>query len=75
MTADPPPYLPEPGFHDEAIAPDGSLRPEADASVRAVLDHGLADLARAVRDGCDAAGVGFATADGDGGSPSTPSPA
>ena len=67
LTADPPPYLPEPGFHDEAIAPDGSLRPEADASVRAVLDHGLADLARAVRDGCDAAGVGFATADGDGG--------
>ena len=67
LTADPPPYLPEPGFHDEAIAPDGSLRPEADASVRAVLDHGLADLARAVRDGCDAAGVGFAGADGDGG--------
>jgi carboxylate-amine ligase len=63
----PSPYQPEPGVHDEAIAADGSVRPEAAAALAAVIDHGPAALAEAVREGWTRSGVGFAAANGDGG--------
>jgi uncharacterized circularly permuted ATP-grasp superfamily protein len=57
-----PPYRPEPGVHDEAVTTDGSLRPEAAATIEAVLERGPSELAGAVRAGWEHAGVGFTVA-------------
>jgi uncharacterized circularly permuted ATP-grasp superfamily protein len=59
------PYRPVPGVFDEAVAPDGSLRPEARAAMHAVGRHDVGELTRAVREGCAAAGVRFTSETGD----------
>ncbi|HKH19229.1 MAG TPA: circularly permuted type 2 ATP-grasp protein [Solirubrobacteraceae bacterium] len=51
--------------YDEAVAPDGSIRPEARAVMDAVLSHDLATLAAGVRDEIDARGITFESVDGD----------
>ena len=51
--------------YDEAVAPDGSIRPEARAVMDAVLSHDLAALAAGVRDEIDSRGITFESVDGD----------
>ena len=51
--------------YDDAVAPDGSIRPAARAVMEAVLAHDLAALGASVREEIDALGIGFASVDGD----------
>jgi uncharacterized circularly permuted ATP-grasp superfamily protein len=51
--------------YDEAVASDGSIRPEARAVMRAVLAHDLGELAAAVCERVDALGITFESVDGD----------
>jgi uncharacterized circularly permuted ATP-grasp superfamily protein len=51
--------------YDDAVAPDGSVRPEARAAMEAVLSHNLAALAAGVREEIDARGIRFESVDGD----------
>lgn len=51
---------------DDAIAPDGSVRPAARAVMEAVLGRDLAALGGGVRDAIDARGIRFQSVDGDG---------
>jgi uncharacterized circularly permuted ATP-grasp superfamily protein len=52
--------------YDDAVAPDGTIRPPARAVMEAVLSHDLAGLAAAVRGEVDALGITFESVDGDG---------
>jgi uncharacterized circularly permuted ATP-grasp superfamily protein len=52
------------GF-DDAVAPDGSVRPWARDALAAVLRHDLRELGRAVRGDVSAMGIRFASVDGD----------
>jgi uncharacterized circularly permuted ATP-grasp superfamily protein len=51
--------------YDDAVAPDGSVRPAARAVMDAVLDTDLAALGAAVRGEIDALGIRFESVDGD----------
>jgi uncharacterized circularly permuted ATP-grasp superfamily protein len=51
--------------YDEAVAPDGSFRPAARATMEAVLAHDLGALAANVREEIDALGIRFESVDGD----------
>jgi uncharacterized circularly permuted ATP-grasp superfamily protein len=51
--------------YDDAVAPDGSIRPVARAVMEAVLAHDLTALAGSVRDEIDARGISFESVDGD----------
>ncbi len=53
-----------PGF-DDAVDPDGAVRPAARPVIDLVLEHGPAELAAAVRDEVAARGIRFASVDGD----------
>ena len=52
--------------YDEAVAADGSIRPEGRAVIEAVLAHDLAELAAGVRGEIDGLGITFESVDGDG---------
>ena len=60
------PYLPQGGVFDEAIAPDGSLRPEGGAGLAAIGDADLAALAGGLHDDLADQGVGFRSVGGEG---------
>jgi uncharacterized circularly permuted ATP-grasp superfamily protein len=51
--------------YDDAVAPDGTIRPAARAVMEAVLAHDLASLADDVREEIDARGIRFESVDGD----------
>jgi uncharacterized circularly permuted ATP-grasp superfamily protein len=51
--------------YDDAVAPDGSIRPAARAVMDAVLASDLAALGAAVREEIDALGIRFESVDGD----------
>ena len=51
--------------YDDAVAPDGSIRPVARAVMDAVLSHDLAELAASVRAEIDGQGIRFESVDGD----------
>jgi carboxylate-amine ligase len=51
--------------YDDAVAPDGSIRPAARAVMEAVLAHDLSALAASVREEVDERGIGFGSVDGD----------
>ncbi len=51
--------------YDDAVAPDGSIRPAARAVMDAVLAHDLGTLAAGVREEIDALGIRFGSVDGD----------
>ena len=53
-----------PGY-DDAVDPDGAVRPAARPVIDLVLEHGPAELAAAVRDEVAARGIRFASVDGD----------
>jgi uncharacterized circularly permuted ATP-grasp superfamily protein len=50
---------------DDAVAPDGTIRPAARAVMAAVLAHDLGSLADGVREEIDARGIRFESVDGD----------
>ena len=52
-------------FFDDAVAPDGSVRPEARAVMEALLTHDLAALGTALREDITNLGIRFASVDGD----------
>jgi hypothetical protein len=52
--------------YDDAVAPDGSIRPAARGVMEAVLAHDLAELAASGREEVDARGISFESVDGDG---------
>jgi uncharacterized circularly permuted ATP-grasp superfamily protein len=52
--------------YDDAVAPDGSIRPAARSVMEAVLASDLAALGAAVREEVDALGIRFESVDGDG---------
>lgn len=54
-----------PTTYDDAVAPDGTLRPEAQRVMEAVLAHDLGALGAAVREEIHALGIRFASVDGD----------
>ena len=51
--------------YDDAVAPDGSVRPVARTVMEAVLAHDLTALADSVREEIEALGISFASVDGD----------
>ena len=51
--------------YDDAVAPDGSVRPVARTVMEAVLAHDLTALADSVREEVEALGISFASVDGD----------
>ena len=51
--------------YDDAVAPDGSIRPVARAVMEAVLAHDLGKLAAGVHEEIEARGIGFGSVDGD----------
>src|SRR5215218_6858451 len=51
--------------YDDAVAPDGSIRPAARAVMDALLSHDLAALAAGVREEIDGRGIRFESVDGD----------
>jgi uncharacterized circularly permuted ATP-grasp superfamily protein len=51
--------------YDDAVAPDGTIRPASRAVMQAVLAHDLGALAEDVRAEIDARGIRFASVDGD----------
>ena len=51
--------------YDDAVAPDGSVRPEARAAMDAVLANELAELAAGMCARVDALGISFESVDGD----------
>ncbi len=51
--------------YDDAVAPDGSVRPAARAAIDAVLAHDLEALARGLREEIDGRGIRFESVDGD----------
>lgn len=53
------PYAPPDGLHDEAVAPDGDLRPEAALAVGPLLTADLAVLSQGVDRAAGRAGVAF----------------
>ena len=52
-------------FFDDAIAPDGTIRPEAKAVMQAVLAHDVGALGDALREDITNLGIRFASVDGD----------
>jgi uncharacterized circularly permuted ATP-grasp superfamily protein len=52
-------------FFDDAVAPDGTIRPEARAVMEAVLAHDLGALGTALREDVTNLGIRFASVDGD----------
>ncbi len=52
-------------FFDDAVAPDGSVRPEARAVMETLLTHDLAALGTALREDITNLGIRFASVDGD----------
>jgi len=50
---------------DDAVAPDGTIRPASREAIDAVLAHDPGALAKAVRDELDARGIRFESVDGD----------
>jgi uncharacterized circularly permuted ATP-grasp superfamily protein len=55
-----------PAAYDDAVAPDGSIRPAARAVMEAVLAHDVGALAARVAADIDARGIRFESVDGDG---------
>ena len=51
--------------YDDAVAPDGSIRPVARTVMEAVLAHDLGALAGSVREEVEALGISFESVDGD----------
>lgn len=51
--------------YDDAVAPDGSVRPVARTVMEAVLAHDLTALADSVREEIEERGISFASVDGD----------
>ena len=52
-------------FFDDAVAPDGSVRPEARAVMESLTGHDLGALGTALRDDVDGLGIRFESVDGD----------
>ena len=60
------PYPPPAGVYDEALAPDGSLRPEGGAGLAAIGDADIAVLAEGLHEALARKGVGFRSVGGEG---------
>ncbi len=58
-------YTTPAGFHDEAVSPDGRLRPAVCAALEAIGRHDLGELCTSVAEALERQGVTFSSIDGD----------